>query len=325
MINVHFNGDIVRCPDISAIQNRVAERRDVEKRCKYGIHEDNCTTWQNSVRNWMNVKNNAYCGRCLMAGSIFCPQHRDRVDKGRMQKKFAMTSQKYRQMSSSAHYLIKEEAKNWVLFLTLTFPKFKKNVKITDKILNQYFSKFVENLRTNYDCSGYMAVREGGIDCEKRPHYHLIISIPFIRFTVLNDIWCRCIADICERSPNALTSDRKSYRIEKNTGKAIRYICKYLSKTKRDRLVSDSRIVFISSNLLIKHKKIQEMSINEILLDTGKYKGIYIQQTSDYSTCFRITDPESFDRFIENFLYPLFECSDKTANLYSYPLKKPPS
>jgi hypothetical protein len=183
MINVHLNGDIVRCPDIAAIQLRATEIRDSHRICKYNYHEDTCEAWQQSLKNWQNVKEFNNCGRCHLAGSIVCPGHIDRADKGTREKKFKIDNTVYRKLSSTAHYLVKE-SDNKVLFITLTFPNFKKKVSYNE--INNYFSKFVENLRRRYNCGGYIAVREFGKKTH-RVHFHLLLSIPFIPFNVLND------------------------------------------------------------------------------------------------------------------------------------------
>lgn len=308
-----MNGDIVRCPDIAEIQRRAAEVRDKHRICKYNYHEDSCTTWQTSIKNFQNVKDFNNCGRCPLAGSDICPGHIDRVNKGTGEKKFNIDNTVYRKIASSAHYLVKE-SDNKVLFITLTFPNFKKKVSYNE--INKYFSKFVENLRTNYDCGGYIAVREFGKKTH-RVHFHLLLSIPFVPFRRLNDTWCNTIADICDYSPNALTTDKKTLFI-RNAGRALRYVCKYFSKSKGQR--SGTRLVFMSNNIIQKAKRLPEtpgFNMTSLLKD---YKGIYIQQTSDYSTCYRITNSKEFERFCNNFLYPFFELSIKSTELYSFPL-----
>ena len=186
MINVHLNGDIVRCPDMREIQARAAEIRDLHRICKYNIHESSCPAWQIAVRT------HKYCGRCSLAGSDSCPGHQIRTKLGKKEKQFKIDNQVYRKISSAAHYLVKE-SNNKVLFLTLTFPQFKK--KVTYDETNKCFSKFVENLRTNYCCQGYIAVREFG-EKSHRVHYHLLCSLPYIPFPLLNNAWCNAIKDI---------------------------------------------------------------------------------------------------------------------------------
>jgi len=308
LINVHLSGDIVRCPDISAIKKRLQEVKDRHRICQYGYMEDTCQAWQQSQLNWQQTIKNMNCGRCLLAGCDLCPGHLKVKERGTIKKSYKIDSTVYRKMRSSAHYLIKESKKT--LFILLTFPKFKRKVKANE--LNQYFSKFMENLRKNYDCGGYVAARERG-DKNGRFHYHLVISIPFVPFTELNNTWCHTISDICYASPNALTHNPKTLFI-KNPVKALRYLCKYLSKCKGQN--SDSRIVFISNNIIQPPKKYYE-PLDTILKG---YKSIFIQQTSDYTTSFRITDAKEFMRFCNNFLYPFFELSsDNKTDLYSFP------
>lgn len=310
MINIHLNGDIVRCPDIAAIHRRIAEQREAENRCKYGIIEWKCERWKAFVMKLPEIKKFSDCGRCIFAYSESCPMHRNQVKTGSMQKKFKIDNQVYRKMASTAHYLVKE-SKSKTLFITLTFPKFKK--KISDNEINKYFCRFVKNLRDYYECGGYIAARERGKK-RNRIHFHLLLSIPFVPFLVLNAAWCRCIKDICYFSKNAITSDPKT-RFINNPARAMRYVCKYFAKCKNQN--SDSRLIFMSNNIIQKAKNMYG-SVNDLLKG---YKGIYIQQTSDYTTCFRITDSKEFDRFCNNFLYPFFELSfKKNENLYSYPL-----
>jgi len=73
----------------------------------------------------------------------------------------------------------------------------------------------------------------------------------------------------------------------------------------------------MSNNIIQKPKGIYG-SVYDLLKD---YKGIYIQQTSDFTTCYRITNLKEFGRFCHNFLYPFFELTDKRPEqLYSFPV-----
>jgi len=310
MINVHLNGDIVRCPDIAAIHARANEIKDRHRICKYNYHEDSCQAWQQSIMILQNVKKNNNCGRCMLFNSIDCPGHLIRAELGNKKKSFKIDNQVYRKIASTAHYLVKE-SKNKTLFLTLTFPRFKKKVSYNE--INKYFSKFVHNLHENYDCGGYIAVREFGKKTH-RVHFHLLLSIPFVPFPVLNAAWCNCISDISDFSKNALQTDPKTKFID-NPARAMRYVCKYFSKAKGQ--VNQSRMVFMSNNIIQRPKKMYGC-VEDILTD---YKSIFIQQTSDYSTCFRITDSKEFNRFCDEFLYPFFELSyKKNEILYSFPI-----
>ena len=201
-----------------------------------------------------------------------------------------------------------KECKNKNLFITLTFPKFKK--KVTDNEINNHFSNFIHNLRENYDCGGYVAVRERGKK-NNRIHFHLLLAIPFIPFTTLNDSWCDTISDICDYSKNALQTDKKTLFIH-NPGRALKYVCKYFAKAKNQ--VSGSRLVFISNNIIQTAFKYYG-NVRDFL--TG-YKSLTFTQSSDYTTMWRINDINEFNRFCNTFLYPLFELSDKKTDLYSF-------
>jgi hypothetical protein len=320
MINVHLNGEIIRCPDIATIKKRIAERNEAEHRCKYGMIEYHCSAWQKFVSNLPGIKLFSNYGRCSLAGSENCPGCLKRIEAGNEKKTFKIDHSIYRKLTSSAHYLV-NESKTKTLFITLTFPPFRKKHKLTKKIfedviLNQRFSRFVENLRSHYDCKGYIAVRERG-EKGNRIHYHLLISLPFISFSSLNATWCNTIKDICCFSKNALTSEKKTLFI-RNPVRALKYVCKYFSKCKGQS--NDSRLVFISNNILTRHKILTDNPV-ELLKN---YKSIYIEQTSDYTTRFTITDYKEFSRFCALFLYPLFELTVKKGmEFYSFPGKSP--
>jgi hypothetical protein len=304
VINIHLNGDIVRCPDIAAIHKRAAEIRDQHGICKYNFHENQCSTWLIAVRT------HKYSGRCIFAGCPDCPGHKFHTKTGKKEKTFKIDDQVYRKVSSAGHYLIKK-SKPKTLFLCLTFPEFKK--KVSDDEINKRFSKYVENLRKNYDCGGYIAVREYGEE-KGRIHFHLLLSISFVDFRILNDAWCHSIKDICHYSKNALTSDPET-RFIYNPVTALRYVCKYISKAKGQ--VSTSRLVFISNNII---QKAFQYTGNVRDFLTG-YKSITFRQTSDYTTAFRINDANEFYLFCKKFLYPLFELSDeKPEYLYVFPI-----
>lgn len=307
MINFHLNGDIVRCPDMKEIHRRAQEIRDKNRICKYGHLEDSCETWQNKFK----------CGRCTLAGSDECPGHNKRVWDGLKSKHYRIDSRVYRKVTSTAHYLI-HESNYKTLFITLTFPKFKRKVK--DNEINEYFSRFAENLRANkkYNCNGYIAVRENGAKYG-RVHFHLLASMRFVPFIELNNTWCNTISDICEYSRNAVTSDPKTRIIRttkyiKNAPRALKYICKYISKCRNQD--SKTRLVFISNNILMKPVPVIG-SIRNLL------KGYDLKVNHfDFCTCYKLVNNYEFGKFCREFLYPLFELTDKPPPaLYSFPTK----
>lgn len=318
MINLHLNGDIIRCPNIVEIKRRSAEQKDAHNICIYNIHEDSCSTWINSLKNWQAVKQFNCAGRCKLSGSDSCPGHQARKTTGKKDKFFNIDNVNYRKLSSAAHYLVKT-SQHKTLFITLTFPQFKNGYN--EKQLNECFSKFVENLRQNYNCTGYVAVRERGKRGTNRYHYHLLCSIPFVPFADLNNAWCAAISDICYYSKRALTSDKKTLFIH-NPGRALRYVCKYFSKSKGQ--CSKSRIIFISNNLVKKpahfdNTNCEYYTINDLL---NSFKSVSSRQTSEFSTAFRINDSKEFEFFCDNVLYKFFNLPRSVpVNLYSYPLK----
>lgn len=350
MISVHFNGEIVRHRNMKIIAARTIERFDKENRCKYGTDEIKCGAWLKHCHNDNKVQQISKYGKCTLSGSQLCPQYKKRIEQGNKKKTYTIDWKKYRQLASAAHYLLKESP-NKTLFLTLTFPAWKKKHKYTksfyyDEISNVKISNFLENLRTNYGCSGYIAVKEYG-ETTKRVHFHLIISYPYIDFRLFNNIWVNSISDICEWSACAVRHRHGVPVIIRNPARAIRYVCKYIGKSYG--ITSDTRIIFISRNLLsskIEEKKliwnhskqeyehitetrrisnikysITEKQYNHIDY-LKKFKSIYIN-TFDHVTVYKITDRREFNRLCSEFLYPLFCCSVKPSEFCYCPSEKP--
>jgi len=311
MINIHLNGDMVSCPDIARIHAEAEIIRYKHGICKFNIHEDICNVWQNSPESYEAIKKNSKEVHCCLFCKKICPQYKKRIDTGNMQKSFKIDNVNYRKLSSSAYSLVKT-SKFKTLFITLTFPKFKKQVN--EKQLNEYFSRYVENLRKNYNASGYVAVRERG-DINKRYHYHLLLSIPYIPYSTLNDSWCHTISDICEFSKCAVRTTKKT-RFINNPGYALRYVCKYFTKAKG--INSKTRVIFISNNLIRKperfsNTKTEYYRFSDLLVD---YKSVRITKTSDYTTLFRITDHKEFDIFTERVLNKLFDLTKQNNDLF---------
>lgn len=349
MINIHLNGDIVRSPDISGLYAKRQQTYEIKKVCKYGYKESECAAWCDLQKESLNKSNfenikNINTGRCSLAGSTRCPAHLLRLQTGKQKKQFEINTQVYRKVASCGHLLVKE-SKSKTIFITLTFPQWKTkrgtiaNHKYTkkifeDEILNKYFSRFMENMVKNYGCEHYIAVREHG-EVGGRIHYHLLMSIPFHRFSTLNSVWVHTIQDICFDSINAVSS-RKKRVIVYDPIAALKYICKYVAKTKGQK--SDCRTLFISHGLLsYKNKvyyedeeiqptkglkvkrcsKIQKpmREDTESVLDSFGFD--FMRRTSDYTTLYRITDEQEFRRFCKEFLYPFFELSDKKSKFFT--------
>lgn len=308
MLNVHLNGEIVRCPDIQAIQARLKEVRDVHRICKYNIHEDSCQSWQQSLLNWQAVKRNSNCDHCMLSGTMTCPGHLRSLETGNKKKTFKIDSVVFRKIASGNMEMFKTTDLK-TIFVTLTFPPFKKYPN--EKQINEAFSRFVHNLHETYGMENYIAVRERGVS-HGRYHFHLLCSIPFTDFSILNTAWCHAIQDFCDSSLNAFSS-RKGKVILKNSIKAFKYVCKYMAKAKGQS--SKSRIVFMSRFKYLKPKR-QFCAIEDIL--TG-FDSVHVLQTSDYTTCFRITDSFEFEQFCTKYLYNLFDLPDKKTDFSGLP------
>jgi len=315
MITAHFSGEIVRHMDVKKINQIRQERYATEKRCRYGITELNCNTWVKHCQEQSEIKKISQFGRCSLCSMSVCPMRKQRTEAGNKEKKFSIDGKQYRKIASSAHWLLKE-GKHRTVFLTLTFGRFKKQHKLTksfyyDEISNILFSRFVENLRTNYDCVGYIGVKEYG-EVTKRIHFHLITCLPYIPFLTLNNVWNNTISCISEYSNCALRTDKNKSAIIRNANRAVRYVCKYVSKLYGTE--SRTRIVFISNNILK-----NPISIEEQLPRFGDY---YLKEFKslrtkvyEYTTVFYITDRREFNKFCWKFLYPLFECSIKPSKM----------
>lgn len=313
MINFHLNGDIIRCPDVAEVHRRALEIRERHHICKYGYSEFECDTWLKYCREQKTIKKISDFGACHLCTSENCPGHKLRVALGNTEKKFRIDNVNYRKLSSAAHYLVKK-SKNKTLFITLTFPKFK--TKYNEKQLNECFSRFVENLRQNYNCGGYCAVRERG-KVRGRYHFHLLLSIPFVPFVILNSAWLHAISDICEPARNALQTDKKTLFIRR-PGRALRYVCKYFAKSKG--AVSKTRILFISNDLIreprhFDNKNTEYYNFNDLIND---FKSIKATKINDYVTAFRVCDAKEFDKLCERVLYKLFNLSENSSELYSF-------
>jgi len=297
------------------IARRTTEKYDAEKRCKYGVEQYRCEAYVKDCQSKDEIKPLSQFGRCVLSGSVNCPQYKKRKLQGSTKKTYSIDWKKYRQIASAAHYLIKT-SEHKTLFLTLTFPQWRGKHKYTksfyyDEISNVKISNFLENLRKNYGCTGYIGVKEYG-EATKRVHFHLIISYPFIDFRLFNNIWVNSISDICCHSACAVRREPGKPAIIRNPARAIRYVCKYISKCYGQK--SETRTVFISRNLLIKPFTIKEQNYNHIDY-LKKYKSIYIN-TFEHVTVYKITDRKEFNRYCHEFLYPLFELSIKWSEFY---------
>lgn len=320
MLNVHYNGDVVRCPNIRRIRidNAKHQIESGVAKCEFCI-ESQCKQFTD----WQMLKPKARLNKRCMFNKFKiivdkdgfewrdykCIKAKERYINSLKKKTYKIDSTIYRKISSAAHYLLKS-SKYKTLFLSLTFPKFKK-LKTSQDEINECFSKFVENLRKNYGCTGYVAVKEYG-KINNRVHFHILVSMPYHSFIDINSAWCSAISTISYFSKNAVTSDKKT-RIIKVPVKALKYICKYFAKSKG--ATSESRIVFISNNIIKKPIDYSDIPSHMIL---DNYNFDYIKKTSEYTTLFRITDEKNFMRFAKEVIYPWFNQNSDNIQMKYY-------
>lgn len=197
--------------------------------------------------------------------------------RGNMKKTYSLNSAEKRLIRCSAIRLFRNK-KNSVKWFTLTFPG-----KISQADANKCLSKFLENLKQNYNANNYVIIKENHLS--GNPHFHYIIDLPFVNFAILNRSWNSTFRNRFEFSRNALTTGKKK-TIDNIQGIAF-YVTKYI--TKADQGLHDTRIYFISQNCLSKPKI---LSFNEYVYITTTFK-IKKRVELDYCTFY----------FLENFAF----------------------
>jgi len=170
---------------------------------------------------------------------------------GSKKKSFELTGKHKRFIRSSA---IRQAltAKYRLLFATLTFP-----MAIDQKDANKCFSNFTDNLKTNFNLHSYVAVKEnhpgtkkGGTGIAKgRPHFHVILDIPYTDYKILNRAWCSSFSDFMPSSNNAFTTGNRP--IVSSLDDVTRYITKYITKATdaQSEVKPTTRQYFISQNV----------------------------------------------------------------------------
>jgi len=321
MVTVHYNGSLIVSPDMAQVQKQKEIRYRAQDKCKYGRKCHECPVYVKYYIDHPVAVNVKIEFICCLGTSPLCPFHVQNIENGKKEKRYSMTNRHYVEIADRVAYM-KENAKNKMLFLTLTLPPFKKNInpKNVEYEINKFFSKFIENLSKNYGLNHYLAVREGN-GVTKRYHYHLIAVLPFTDFRKLNSAWCNAISNICETSKNALTTDREA-RFIKSTSSAVRYICKYISKARGQK--SKTRIIFCdreTAQAEIKHKidYSEHLQTNEVIKSlVGRYKSVVTYQLNDYVTRVTIRDRKELDDFIHNTVRYLFDFIDTGSELYHF-------
>lgn len=315
---LHYNGSVVCHPDTTGSYEKKVQGYTRAGLCHRGCQKTTCPAL---LQYWRDQSDAAGKPRYIDLSKAchldkspeykkLCPAHLKTVADGCKEKTFVIDNRVYNELADRAAWLY-NASKNKLLFITLTFPKFKR--KVNENELNEAFSRFIENCRATYDADGYIGVREGD-GVTKRYHYHIILSIPFVDFRTLNSAWLHAIQDFCHYSPNALTTDRKA-RFIKSVNSAVRYVCKYMSKSRN--AVSKTRIYFVdrrTAQAIVK-------TPFDYSMDTVKtaFPSLRSYQYNDYVCRYTIADRREADEFFKAAVLILFSHSEGDAELYFYP------
>ncbi|MBA7532142.1 hypothetical protein ES705_24368 [subsurface metagenome] len=167
-------------------------------------------------------------------------------------------------------------AKYKLLFATLTFPE-----DVQEYEANRCFSNFVNNLSTNFKLNSHVAVKE--LTRKGRPHYHIILDLPFTDFKVLNNAWCSAFRHLMSGSNNAFTTGRRP--IISSVDDVTRYITKYITKVERsqDAIKPATRQYFVSYNVHCNPATISKSMLTYLLATHG-----YERYEGDYFTWYRL-------------------------------------
>jgi hypothetical protein len=287
MVTLHHNGDIVTHPDHARNYARRLQRYESAGKCRYGVNIYLCQAARQYRLETQGAKPTKMdLSYCTLDSCARCPKYKLHRDDGNKKKTYQMRNSHYRKIADRAAWL-KENQKHKLLFITLTFGTWKTK-PITDEEANNCFSKFMENLKTNYKRGNYIAVREHSEDNTKRVHYHCIIDMPYINFQRINNAWCGATSDFCHYSKNALTTDRDA-RYIKSTVSAVRYICKYISKARTGG--QDSRIMFFSREVT-EAEVTRDFSGNDLHEVLKQFRSVQIYKHNEFTWRYSINYPK---------------------------------
>lgn len=189
------------------------------------------------------------------------PKRKDGEEKLERKKTYTISRSVYRKLVSSCVNLYVGKV-NQVIFFTLTFPLIGGEngnsgtpTGVYDYFANSAVSNFLENLKKNYKLNAYVGVKEyhkSGI-----PHYHFLFDIPFVDIKKVNAAWCAayigCASavgiDLAFSNSAVRLPAGKNRAVVKSLGGIVRYLGKYISKSRGDGRASDTRIYFVSRNV----------------------------------------------------------------------------
>lgn len=336
MNTLHYNGAIVTHPDNSDSFNKRIAANLKKGQCVYGKSCLHCPVYLEYERDKQNRENpNDYiitgtintergsvsgerfikaktrkpkmiaAHECTLYKTRDCPHNKEAREYGLQNKTYCITNKIRNQISDRGAWMY-HNAKNKLLFATLTVPPFKVQLSNGDKekLLNEAFSRFIENARKHYGLCHYLAVREGD-GVRKRYHYHVIMDIPFVDFMAINNAWVHTLAGICNYSRNAFTTDKKARTI-RSISSATRYIAKYISKAGRER--HPTRVFFCdreTANAVMTTEFYDEISAVREQFPIEGYK------YNDYVIRYTIRDRILSDKFFREVVTAMFSAYQK--------------
>jgi len=169
------------------------------------------------------------------------PEHKLTTIDRKKKRYFELNYQKYRLLSCAAIELIKQ-AKNKVIFLTLTFPN-----PINDETANKVLNRWLNSMRTNYGLRAYVGVLEHTQN--DNPHYHILCEYPFSSIVNINNAFASAYTRVTNLSGSAnmvrLPEDTPS--VVSDVAGLVRYLCKYFTKQRGRQYTA--RNYFISRNI----------------------------------------------------------------------------
>ena len=321
LATLHYNSTIIMHPDTRASFARKLENNLKEGRCRFGI---DCLSCRNFIQYELDLQTirgkpgKIKPGDCQLYKHSdykeYCTGYLKQRECGQQAKTFGIDFKTYNQIADRTAFMY-HHRRNRLIFVALTLPPLKKQINGNE--LNEAFSRFIENCRTNYNLRHYLAVREGnGLDT--RFHYHVILDIRYTSFIKLNSAWVHSLGDFCHSSRNAFRTKKKSYFIRDVAG-AVSYISKYVSKTIGQR--SDSRVFFCDRETA--QAFVKQRFDNDIDELRGDFKSMEKRILNDF-VC-RITFKSKRDQniFFHTVVKILFDANWTTPGMTIF-IDKPP-
>ena len=201
-------------------------------------------------------------------GNINTTQKGSERENGSKKKVYQITSKIYRLMQSSAVNMF-EEKKHKVVFLTFTLPS-----SISEKNATESFSRFLDNAKKTYNLKSYIYVKEIGEG--NNIHFHGLLEIPFFDFDLFKRAWYSAYSRYCsDFHNNNIRISEKHGAVVKTAAQAIKYVCKYASKSRGQGF--GSRCYGISRNILGNGRTVENTTAVSIIDTMAKtcYKGEY--------------------------------------------------